>query len=146
VKNPLPGIAAILFATAAACGQSREEPAAPTAAAAAEAPATPRGKLPPLDSHARYVGVWAAAETACGHEAWRLSTDRLEGPAFMACDFQQVTPEQGEYSIAAKCTDGANENAANIRLSFAESAQAMLMQGVPGTADVGLVYCGPLNG
>jgi hypothetical protein len=51
----------------------------------------------------------------------------------------------GSFNIAARCTDGANERDADLRLSFADSAQAMLMQGMPGTGDVGLIYCGAID-
>lgn len=106
---------------------------------------TPRGTLPPFNSPDRYVGVWAAAETACGHAAWRIERDRLQSPAWMACDFEKVTPAQDGFTIEAQCTDGAREHNAEIRLSFAESAQAMLMRGVPETGDVGLIYCSPID-
>lgn len=137
---------AVLFLSA--CGQGgrlgAEKPSAPAPIASSEV-STPRGTLPPFNSPTRYVGVWAAAETACGHAAWRFERNKMQGPDWTACEFKSVTASQGGFNINAKCTDGANERDATLRLSFAESAQAMLMQGVPETGDIGLIYCGPLS-
>lgn len=141
-----PRIAISLFLIAA-CSQTDDLDARKTGepATTAAEPATPRGTLPPFNSPTRYVGVWAAAETACGHAAWRIERNKIQSPAWMACDLTNVTPSQGGFDISATCTDGATEQDAKIRLSFAESAQAMLMQGVPETGDVGLIYCGPID-
>lgn len=137
---------AVLFLSA--CGQGAridaEKPSTPAPIASSEV-STPRGTLPPFNSPTRYVGVWAAAETACERAAWRFERNRLQGPDWTACEFNSVTASQGGFNIDAQCTDGANERDARLRLSFAESAQAMLMQGVPETGDIGLIYCGPLG-
>lgn len=124
--------------------------AAPPAAVRPPAPATavapaPVGKdLPPINGpDPRYVGRWAAAATACGHEAWRFSAQELETPGEVACTFGKVTPTPGGYDIDMTCVAEAPPAPSTLHLRFAESAKAMLVSGGPFSGEVGLVYCGP---
>lgn len=100
------------------------------------------GGLPPDDRALRFVGRWAAEEPSCRGQAWRFTADGLETPAGSVCRFGDITPVDGGYDIAARCTAEAPEQADTIRLRFAESAHAMLFESNV-IADTGLVYCGP---
>lgn len=100
------------------------------------------GALPPDDRALRFVGRWAAEVGACQSAAWRFDADRLETPAGSVCTFGDVTPVDGGFDIAARCTAEGPERDDNIRLRFAESAGAMLFE-AESVAESGLVYCGP---
>lgn len=100
------------------------------------------GALPPDDRALRFVGRWATEVNACESAAWLFTADRMETPAGSVCTFGDVTPVEGGYDIAARCTAEAPERDDTIRLRFAESAGAMLFES-ESVADAGLVYCGP---
>lgn len=100
------------------------------------------GAIPPDDRALRFVGRWAAEEPLCRTQAWRFTADGLETPGASVCSFGDITPVDGGYDIAARCTAEAPERADTLRLRFAESAHAMLFDSEV-IADTGLVYCGP---
>lgn len=100
------------------------------------------GGIPPDDRALRFVGRWAAEEPLCRTQAWRFTADGLETPGASVCRFGDITPVEGGYDIAARCSAEAPERADTIRLRFAESAHAMLFESDV-IADTGLVYCGP---
>jgi len=106
------------------------------------APPPGYGAIPPDDRALRFVGRWAAEEPLCRTQAWRFTADGLETPGASVCSFGDITPVDGGYDIAARCTAEAPERADAIRLRFAESAHAMLFDSDV-IADTGLVYCGP---
>ncbi len=106
------------------------------------APPEGYGALPPDDRALRFVGRWATEVRGCESAAWRFTADRMETPAGSACTFRDVTPVDGGYDIAARCTAEAPERDDNIRLRFDEEAGAMRFES-ESVADAGLVYCGP---
>lgn len=103
------------------------------------------GGIPPADRALRFVGRWASAEPLCRGETWRFSPDSLETPGEQACTFNDIAPVEGGYDITAQCTAEGRTRAETIRLRFAESARAMLVEG-EGFAGTGLIYCGPVEG
>lgn len=98
--------------------------------------------LPPTSGERRYVGRWAASADMCRSGAWVFEPDGLETAGEVSCDFTDVSEAPGGYEIAARCTAEAPPENDRIRLRFAESAQAMLVEGSQTLDDVGLVYCG----
>ncbi|MDQ8755029.1 hypothetical protein RCO27_02200 [Sphingosinicella sp. LHD-64] len=101
------------------------------------------GGLPPDDRALRFVGRWAAEVGMCRSQAWVFTHERLTTPAGSVCEFGDITPVDGGYDIAARCTAEAPPRDDTIRLRFAESARAMLFES-ESVAGSGLVYCGPL--
>lgn len=101
------------------------------------------GGLPPDDRALRFVGRWAAEVGMCRTQAWLFTPERLTTPAGSVCSLEDITPVEGGYDIAARCTTEGPAQDDVIRLRFAESAHAMLFSS-RAVADSGLVYCGPL--
>ena len=115
-----------------------------TSAAPAKEAAAIAGKLPPPDTKYRYVGRWAATEQLCASGAWRFAPKRLDTAGEVSCSFDSVAQAPGGYDIQATCTAEAPPQPDTIKLRFAESAQAMLVDShvLP---PAGLIYCGPLK-
>lgn len=122
-------IVAALITALAAC-QSRE-----AAGPVAPPPAPSAGSEAPF-----FVGRWAAADTACGHAAWSFTRTGLETPGEVSCTFEQVTRTPQGYDITAICSAEGPPRQEQIRLSYAQSARALLVEGGP-FAPVGLVAC-----
>jgi hypothetical protein len=138
----------VLIATAAlaACSPAPSDNATrqtttPAASAGSPAPPSSTGKLPPADAANRYVGRWAARENLCKSGTWRFEPERLVTAGEVVCDFDHVGKVPGGYDIAAMCRAEGETSKDTIKLRFAESAQAMLVQSK--MWDVGLIYCGP---
>ena len=137
---------------AASAGSPGPAPAAASSAAPPEAapsltplpspaPTTATGKLPPADAANRYVGRWAARENLCKSGAWRFEPERLVTAGEVVCDFDHVGKVPGGYDITAMCRAEGETSKDTIKLRFAESAHAMLVQSK--MWDVGLIYCEP---
>ena len=106
---------------------------------------TEPGKLPPENgAQPRYVGRWAATRQLCDGGAWRFHATHLETAGEVACTFGTVDKVPGGYDIHATCTAEAPPALDTIKLRFAESAQAMLVESNT-FKSVGLTYCGPLE-
>jgi hypothetical protein len=105
------------------------------------APPSSTGRLPPADAANRYVGRWATRESLCKSGTWRFEPQRLVTAGEVACDFDHVGKVPGGYDIAALCRAEGETSKDTIKLRFAQSAQAMLVQSK--MWDVGLIYCGP---
>ena len=103
-------------------------------------PVAVSAKLPPPGG-LRFVGLWAADVKSCSSATWRFSETSLRAPAGSHCTFSKVTPVPGGYDIAATCTADGPAKPETIKLRFAESAQAMLVDSDT-IAGVGLIYCG----
>jgi hypothetical protein len=87
-----------------------------------------------------FVGRWAAAETACGDAAWEFTETGLATPGEVTCRFDAVTRTVSRYDIAATCTAEGPPERHRISLSYAESADALLVEGGP-FDPIGLVAC-----
>ena len=97
-------------------------------------------KLPPANAALRFVGTWAANQAECSSKPW-IFTDKALAGSGPQCDFYKVSKSPGGYDIAATCPAKEPVHTDLIRLRFAESAGAMLVESnaIPPT---GLVYCG----
>ena len=96
--------------------------------------------LPPANAALRFVGTWAANQGECTSKPWIFTEKALAGSG-PHCDFYKVTKSPGGYDIAATCPAKEPVHTDLIRLRFAESAGAMLVESnaIPPT---GLIYCG----
>ena len=130
--------------TSVAPGTNTTAPA-PTPSPTPTPTAAEAGKtLPPADAQLRYVGLWAADAASCAARAWEWGEHRLETPAHTVCEFSEIEAVPGGYDIAARCTAEAPPADDQIKVRFAESAKAMMVEAKT-FSPVGLVYCGPLN-
>jgi len=103
------------------------------------------GKLPPANGATpRYVGRWAATEQLCASGAWRFYATHLETAGEVSCSYDRVDKVPGGYDLHAMCTAEAPPMPDLIKLRFAESAQAMLVESKT-LKSTGLIYCGPLK-
>jgi hypothetical protein len=149
--NVLTGAALL---TLAACAPSAEHKQAEPTPAASDSAATvpaasgsavvPGTTLPPAgDGTPRYVGRWATRADLCEGGAWVFTRDHFgieDGPE---CHFDRVAEAPGGYRIAARCTANGKQSRSDVTLRFAESARAMLVEGLAALPDTGLIYCGP---
>ena len=106
------------------------------AACQAEAPPPggPGGETP------FYVGRWAAEASYCAAGAWVFTATTLNTAGEVSCTFNTITPTTTGYTIQATCTAEAPPAPATLRLSYAQSAQALLVEGGP-FAPIGLIRC-----
>lgn len=161
------GIAAALAVLLASCGQkagqgvenqagnagSREETAngstalngstnqAANAAVNQAGAASTLGSLPPADATLRFVGLWATSRANCTAKPWRFTAHDLTVADRPHCTFYKVTPSPGGYDIAAQCPAKEPVHTDLIKLRFAESARAMLVES-NAISPTGLIYCG----
>ena len=138
----------------AACAPSAEHKQAEPPPAASESAATdptapasdvvPGTTLPPAHGAApRYVGRWATRADLCEGGAWVFTRDHFgieDGPE---CRFDKVAEMPGGYRIAARCTANGKQSRSDVTLRFAESARAMLVEGLAALPDTGLIYSAP---
>lgn len=121
----------------AANAAAREE----NAAGAESAGGGELGTLPPADAALRFVGTWAKDRDGCTSNAWRFTAKALtvrDGPN---CTFYKVSKAPGGYDIAAQCPAKEPIHTDLIKLRFAESARAMLVES-NAIEPMGLIYCG----
>ena len=110
-------------------------------AASNEAKPHPSGVVPPANTAMRYVGTWAATKADCKSKPWRFTAKSLDAADGPKCSFYNVAKAPGGYDVAAQCPTKKPVHTDLIKLRFAESAGAMLVESnaIPPT---GLVYCG----
>lgn len=126
----------------AACSDPADAPFEPDPEAAVEvgtAEPLPR-ELPSPDQSPRYLGMWATTVDDCDEPPIRFEADRVSTLGEVSCEFNTVTPTQAGYEIAATCYAEAPPAPYTIRISFAESARAMMTTGAPWAA-TSFVYC-----
>lgn len=99
------------------------------------------GSLPPADAELRFVGLWATKKANCASHGWRFTADGLTGPDAPHCSFYKVTKMPGGYDLAARCPAKKPVELDLIKLRFAESARAMLVES-NAIKPTGLIYCG----
>jgi hypothetical protein len=99
------------------------------------------GSLPPADAALRFVGLWAADKANCAAHGWRFTSDTLAEPDGSHCSFYKVTKMPGGYDLAARCPAKKPDELDLIKLRFAESARAMLVES-NAIKPTGLLYCG----
>ncbi|HEU4958779.1 MAG TPA: hypothetical protein VFT56_00080 [Sphingomonas sp.] len=161
MMTKMPGLAPVLLLAACSQPQDTAENATPPAAneaippspspsttstpSPAPAPTTKPGRLPAATgAQPRYIGRWAATRQLCEGGAWRFYATHLETAGEVSCTFGKVDTVPGGYDIHATCTAEAPPAPDTIKLRFAESAQAMLVDSKT-FKSVGLTYCGPLG-
>lgn len=98
--------------------------------------------LPPAAQTPRFVGRWAWADDRCAQDAWTFRADGLSTPGEVSCSWTDIREAPGGYDVSATCIAEAPPEEYIFQLRFAESAQAMMVDGGPMGA-VSLVYCGP---
>jgi hypothetical protein len=99
------------------------------------------GTLPPADAALRFVGKWATSEANCASKPWTFTEKAVSAADGPNCSFYKVTKVPGGYDVAAQCPDKQPVHTDLIKLRFAESARAMLVES-NAIEPKGLVYCG----
>jgi len=99
------------------------------------------GSLPPTEAALRFVGLWATDKASCASRGWRFTSDALTVPDGPHCSFYKVTKMPGGYDLAARCPSKKPVELDLIKLRFAESARAMLVES-NAIKPTGLIYCG----
>ncbi|MCW5696922.1 MAG: hypothetical protein KIS96_09350 [Bauldia sp.] len=112
----------------AACGDDDEPPAEDEAV-------VERPEASPF-----YVGRWAAEEALCQGGAWVFSESGVDTAGEVSCTFTNVAEVETGYAVQAICTADGDTSDAVINLSYAESAQALLIEGGP-WQPIGLIRC-----
>lgn len=139
----------------AACNQPAPPPDKPALAPAPappidsqpEAEIRPGQGLPDASAQNRFVGRWAAADTACGHAAWDFTATDINTAGEVSCKIDRTTrTPAGGYDLDVTCVAQAPPEKSVLHLTFAESAKAMMVEGGPFSGSVGLIYCGPPGG
>lgn len=154
--RPLTSVALGLGLLLAACEEPAPPPAKPAPAPAPAPPlATPPASrptaqikpgqgLPDASLLNRFVGRWAAAETACGHAAWDFTATDINTAGEVSCKIDRtIRTPAGGYDLDVTCVAQAPPEKSVLHLTFAESAKAMMVEGGPFSGSVGLIYCGP---
>jgi hypothetical protein len=118
-----------------------QDAAAQNAAAADDGDADRAGNLPSADAALRFVGRWAMDEASCAAKPWVFTADTLTATDGPHCTFYKVTKSPGGYDIAAQCPTKKPVHTDLIKLRFAESARAMLVES-NAISPMGLIYCG----
>ena len=139
----------------AACAQRSQPPqsnvvagtppkvAAETAGAnsGANAATNETGVLPPANAAMRYVGTWATSKADCASKPWHFTTKSLKTTGGPQCSFYNVAKAPGGYDVGAECPTKQPIHTDLIKLRFAESAGAMLVESNE-ISPTGLIYCG----
>ena len=99
------------------------------------------GTLPPSDAALRFVGTWAKTRSECASKPWRFTADKLTAAGGPDCSIYKVSKVPGGYDLAAQCPAKKPIPTDLIKLRFAESARAMLVES-NAIAPMGLIYCG----
>ncbi|WP_137390685.1 hypothetical protein [Rhodoligotrophos defluvii] len=87
-----------------------------------------------------FVGRWAAEEAMCGNAAWQFTESSISTPGHVVCKFNQVDNVGGVYQIDATCTAEGPPARYQLKISYAQSAGALLVEGGP-FQPIGLVAC-----
>jgi len=137
-------LAAVLLLWTAACGRTPSENADPRRTGTAEevqptemtpAPSEPASPLPPF-----YVGRWAANAGLCHDGAWTVTEQEIHTAGEVSCRFDPPPQGPGPVEVDAVCHAEGPPRTYRLRLSYAESARALLIEHGP-FADIGLIRC-----
>lgn len=132
-------LALVLLLTA--CGEPRrsETPSEPPSAPPPAASAPPRAEPSKPEPATFYVGRWAASQEQCATEPWTFTRASLQA-AEGTCTFDEVAAIPTGFSLKGTCQWQNAQVPADIKVAFAQSAQALLVSGRP-VGDVGLTAC-----
>ena len=99
------------------------------------------GELPAPGAVPRFVGNWAKDQQSCESAVWKFSDSTLRTPDGESCSFNRVTEAAGGYDIQATCSAKDGPQSELLKIRFAESAKAMLLDSKE-LKNAGLVFCG----
>jgi hypothetical protein len=99
------------------------------------------GTLPPANAALRFVGRWAHDPSECASKPWRFTASELIVAGGPRCSIYHVSEMAGGYDLAVECPAKKPEPTDLVKLRFAESARAMLVES-NAISPTGLVYCG----
>ena len=116
-----------------ACDRAAAPPDAPKAAASAETPSLSSAPLV-------MVGRWAADPKLCDKAAWVITAQGLTTASDASCRFDGAPQGRGPVEVDATCTSDGVVKRWRLRFSFAEAAQALLVENGPFAA-TGLMRC-----
>ena len=146
--------AAALALVISGCGEkTREAPAKPPAARQTTAATSNSGNganvvanndtaaLPPSNAALRFVGTWAKDKASCALKPWRFTRDELSATDGPHCSIYDLKTVPGGYDIAVQCPAKKPDPTDLIKLRFAQSAGAMLIES-NAIEPMGLIYCG----
>jgi len=147
------GVAAALALLLVGCGKTQEP--AENQPSASEKPVAPEtntetsdsasqntlGALPPADAELRFVGTWAKSRSECTSASWHFTAEKLTAAGGPDCSIYKVSKVPGGYDLAVQCPAKKPIPTDLIKLRFAESARAMLVES-NAIAPMGLIYCG----
>ena len=134
-----------VLALAACSDRAADENAAQDAPPEPVAVTTPEDDpdtLAPEGENFRFAGRWAESVDMCDARPWTITRERLTAPEGVACDVTGIETAPGGYAIDARCTTEGETQDDHIVLRFAESAQALLVEGAETLPDTGLIRCG----
>ena len=114
-----------------ACDRAADVPAAPKATLSSERPSSPASL---------FVGRWAADPKLCGKAAWVITGQGINTAGEVSCRFDGQPEGYGPVEVDAACTSEGVEKRWRLRFSYAESAQALLVENGP-FAPIGLMRC-----
>lgn len=97
---------------------------------------------PPSKRPYRFTGHWAVDQAACKSPPWKFTEKDLTTKGEVYCRFDRIASVPGGYDIAAACQAEGNETRETMRLRFAESAGAMLVESDQTYKAIGLIRCG----
>ena len=97
--------------------------------------------LPPAEAGLRFVGTWAKSRSECATNPWHFTADKVVVAGGPSCSLYKVSKVPGGYDLAAQCPEKKPDPTDLIKLRFAESARAMLVES-NAIAPMGLIYCG----
>jgi hypothetical protein len=129
-----------------ACGPTTPADPPPDPQAASEVSDTVEAlphHLPPTGAEPRFVGSWATTDDGCDDPAWIINAHEMHTQGEVSCTFNDVSEIPGGYNVQATCHAEGETTQHDMQLTFAESAQAMMIAGGPWSPDPGLLYCGP---
>lgn len=155
------GVTAALLLLLTSCGQSgqrgenqlsaNEKSSAPSTNLAAEANETTNeplqpginkdaSALPSAKATLSFVGTWATSQAECETRPWRFREDRLAVAGGPNCSFYKVSEVPGGYDLAAQCPAKKPDPTDLIKLRFAGSDRAMLVES-NAISPMGLIKC-----
>jgi len=128
-------------ATAATASAANESEANSGEASSPPESGNALGTLPPEETALRFVGTWATSQANCALKAWRFTDDEITATDGPHCSIYKVSKVPGGYDLAAQCPSKKPVPTDLIKVRFAESARAMLVES-NAISPMGLVYCG----
>ena len=119
-----------------------DEPVANSAAnAAVQVETGQAGELPAPGATFRFVGNWANDQHSCENAVWKFTDSTLRTPDGESCSFNRVIEDAGGYDIQATCSGKDGPKSEQLKVRFAESAKAMLLDSHE-LKNGGLIFCG----